>query len=340
MKQGGKKFAIRLLRWLIPIGISGLAIYLVLRDIELGQFVDHLLRIRPLTYLLATLVFFAALLLRVVCWYLLLQKKVSFRDAFFTMNAGYLLNNVFPFRLGEIGRAIMLDRPEGPTAFEVLSSVIVERVFDVFLAALFVVSLLPRILSDHFDQRLITAALILAAIGLVVLYLAARFRTLVEKWLTQIGNRISFVKQWLLPKARQVLDGLAVLNKPGLFFLAFGSLTLSWMLAFLENFIIFSSLSPDPPFWWLMFVLSAGAFGAALPSAPAALGVFEGVMVAAFAVLGVPEEIALTHAVVVHMLQFVYSNTLGLIGLRLKGQAVIDLYRRAVHRKPDASQPD
>ncbi len=81
---------------------------------------------------LASLVYFVSLFARVFAWYILLQKRVSFKDAFFAMNAGYLLNNVFPFRLGEIGRALLLDRPEGPKAFEVLSSVVMERVFDVF----------------------------------------------------------------------------------------------------------------------------------------------------------------------------------------------------------------
>ncbi len=48
------------------------------------------------------------------------------------MSAGYLLNNIFPFRLGEIGRAILLDDPERSPALEVFSSILMERVFDVF----------------------------------------------------------------------------------------------------------------------------------------------------------------------------------------------------------------
>ncbi len=333
-------FAKKIFRWLVPIIISAGAIWLVLRDIELSTIAAHLSKIDFKIYLLASLAYFASYLLRTYCWYVLLRRKVSFKDTFFTMGAGYLLNNLFPFRLGEIGRAVLLDDPEGPSALEVLSSVLVERIFDLFLAAVFVLSMLPRILGGGFDQTLILILFILTLLGMAVLYLAARFRLRITGWLDRWGTRASFVNRWVTPKANQVLEGLSVLNNPGAFMLAFGSLFLSWLIAFGENWIVFQSLSPNPPFWWMIFVLSAAAFGAALPSVPAGLGVFEGVMVAAFAFLGVDADLAFTHAIVIHALAFVYSNIFGLIGLRLRGQAVIDLYRRVVHRSPTIDPVD
>ena len=251
------------------------------------------------------------------------------------MNAGYLLNNVFPFRLGEIGRALLLANPKGPSALEAFSSVIVERVFDVFLSAVFVLGMLPRILSDDYDQTLVIVIFIIALIGMVDLYLLARFRKNILGWLTRWGERSQFVGNWVRPKAAQLLEGFSVLESPRLFFLSFGSLFISWILAFAQNFIIFQALYPDPPFWWMVFVLSVGAFGIALPSAPAGLGVFEGAMVAAFALLGVGREVAFAHAIIIHAMSFVYNNILGLIGLRLRGEALVSLYQRAVKRSPD-----
>ena len=43
---------------------------------------------------------------------------------------------------------------------------------------------------------------------------------------------------------------------------------------------------PEAPYWWILFVLGVVSLGAALPSAPASLGVFEGSIVAALALLG------------------------------------------------------
>jgi glycosyltransferase 2 family protein len=116
----------------VPLLISGLAIWLILREIDFQIFIFHLRKIRWQTLVFATVIYFSAYALRAFCWYVLLRRKVSYRDAFFTMGVGYLLNNIFPFRLGEIGRAVLLDDSGRTSPLEVLSSVIVERIFDVF----------------------------------------------------------------------------------------------------------------------------------------------------------------------------------------------------------------
>ena len=331
----GNQILGKVLRWLIPLAMSGFAIWLVLREIKLQRLLDSFSKIGWQTILLVSIVYFISYVFRVFCWYILLKRKVAYKDVFFTMGAGYLLNNIFPFRLGEIGRALLLDDPEKQSALEVLSSVIVERVFDIFLAAVFFLSMLPRVLDADYNQTLIVIVLIFAVLGLAILYLLARFQVKVNAWFSRWGERSDFVKSWLAPKASQLLKGLSVLNRPGMFLLAFGSLAVSWMIAFGENLILFQRLYPDPPFWWMILVLSASAFGAALPSAPASLGIFEGVMVAAFALVGVDAELAFAHAIMIHALTFVYSNIIGLIGLRLRGQALVSLYHKAVRRKPD-----
>jgi hypothetical protein len=336
-RAGSRGILGKVLRWLIPLLISIIAIWLILRDIDLRQLGQNFAQIGWRQFVMASLAYFAAFFFRVFCWYILLRRKVSFWDAFFTMGAGYLLNNVFPFRLGEIGRALLLDDPQGPKALEVLSSVIVERVFDVFLAAVFVLTMLPKIVNGVYDQTLILIALIVALIGLAVLYLAARFRVRIIAWLKGWGEKSEFIRLRVAPRMIKVLEGLSVLTHTPSFLLAFGSLAASWFVAFGENFIIFRSLYANPPFWWMIFVLSAATFGAALPSAPASLGIFEGVMVAAFALLGVDAETAFTHAIVIHTIAFVYANIFGLIGLRLRGKALISLYRRALHRSPEVT---
>ena len=333
-----KRLLGKILRWFIPLAISALAFWLVLRQVEFSQFTANLSKIGWQTILLVSLVFFISLLARVFCWYVLLRRRVSFKDAFFTMCSGYLLNNVFPFRLGEVGRAMLLDNPEGPSALEVFSSVMMERIFDVFLAAVFVLAMLPRVIGGDYDRRLIWLAFTLAVLGLIVLYILARSREKIGLWLARWGERSEFILNWVKPKADQILEGFSVLKNPGAFLLAFGSLAVSWFIAFGENYMIFQRLYPDPPFWWMIFVLSMAAFGAALPSAPAGLGVFEGVMVAAFALLGVDADLAFTHAIVIHAISFFFTSLLGLVGLRMRGQAVVDLFQRAF-RKEAAEQP-
>jgi uncharacterized protein (TIRG00374 family) len=322
----------KILHWIFPLAISGVAIGLVLKQIEFAQFTMQLSKISWEALLMGAVLYLVSYLFRVFCWFTLLKKRVSFKDAFFVMGAGYLLNNIFPFRLGEIGRAVLLDDPKGPTALEVFSSVIMERVLDVFLAAVFLLSMIPRLVDGDYNRSLVIIFFILSLIGLAALYTMARFRQQINHWLSRREENAGLVMRWVTPKAAQLLEGLSVLENPASFFLAFGSLAISWAIAFVENFVIFSNLTTSPPFWWMVFGLSAGAFGAALPSAPSGIGVFEGVMVSAFALVGVDAEIAFTHAIVIHVIMFVFSNIIGLIGLKLRGEAVIDLYHRVVKR--------
>jgi uncharacterized protein (TIRG00374 family) len=175
---------------------------------------------------------------------------------------------------------------------------------------------------------------------MVVLYAATRFQNQINTRLSHWGEKRGFIKNWLAPKLKQFLIGLSVLNNPKFFLLAFGSLFLSWIIAFGENYVIFQNLYPSPPLWWMVFILSAGAFGMALPSIPAGFGLFEGVMVAAFALVGVNPDLAFTHAIIIHAISFVFSNLIGLVGLKLRGEAVITLYKRVIHRSPTTAIPE
>lgn len=321
-----------MLRWGIPLGLSAIAFFFIFRKLPFSEIVQNLKRINIQVFTLATIAFFVSYVFRTTCWYILLQRKVAYRDVFFTMGAGYLLNNIFPFRLGEIGRAVLLDNPQGPSALEVLSTILVERIFDVFIAAVCVLSMLPRIVSSALDQVVFLIALGLTIGGITLLYLAVRFQNAITSWLRRWGEKRRFIATWVEPKVKKVLEGLKILNNWKAFLLAFLCLAASWLIAFGEHFIVFQSLYPDPQFWWMIFVLGVGAFGAALPAAPAGLGVFEGAIVGAFVLVGVDTGSAFTHAIVIHVIFFVYSSLIGLIGLRLRGEAAAVFFDRVLNR--------
>ena len=84
----------------------------------------------------------------------------------------------------------------------------------------------------------------------------------------------------------------------------------------------------------MIFVLSAGAFAAALPSAPAGLGVYEGAVMAAFAVLGVDMETALTYAIVTHGMSILFTTLIGLVGLKMRDEALIAFVQRVLEHSP------
>ena len=114
---------------------SALALWIILRNVDLEQ-TYAAMQAMDLRYLPpALLLFIGTISVRSLAWRTILEEKISFGRAFFTENEGYFLNNVLPFRLGEVGRAVVLNLATGLSFWEVLSTIVVERIFDMAIMA-------------------------------------------------------------------------------------------------------------------------------------------------------------------------------------------------------------
>src|SRR5665811_419330 len=118
-----------IVKWLVPIGVSSLSIYLLARQINPQDLVGALRSISLLPLLLSVFINIVGMLLRALAWNRILGKNFDYKTSFFAMSAGYLLNNILPFRLGEFGRAALLtgkDKNKAPF-LQVFASIITER---------------------------------------------------------------------------------------------------------------------------------------------------------------------------------------------------------------------
>ncbi len=77
----------------------------------------HALRSVPLWVLAAASALLTlSLVLRALSWQVLLGQRVQWNDAFWALNAGYLVNNIIPFRAGEAARALLV-APKAKVSF-------------------------------------------------------------------------------------------------------------------------------------------------------------------------------------------------------------------------------
>lgn len=324
-------------RWLPGVLISLTALWLVLRTVNLQNFSDALALISPASLILVIILYLISLALRALCWQILLQRKAPYSRVLFVLSEGYLLNNLLPLRVGELGRAALLGRDKGLGLFRVLSTIVVERAYDLAIAACLVLTTIPLVLNMDSSRILAISILSIVILGLFALYWMARYRDRVQSLVTRLGERSAFITKWIVPKLGSILDGFAVLNRPEFFAASLGLMLLSWGSIILEEFIILRSLVPQAPLWWVGFVMSAAALGAAVPSAPAALGVFEGFTVGALSLLGVDPGKGLAFAIVAHLVSFTFSNIMGVIGLIREGESISSLYQRLFAKKINAS---
>lgn len=302
-------------RWLPGVGISAVVIFLLFRAVNGQELLAAFRQVNPLHIVLAGGLTLAFLWLRGVAARVLLQGQAGVMQAFWAINEGYLINNLLPLRAGELARAIFLGKSSGLGTFHVLSTIIIERAFDIAIAAGLLLSTLPLALGVEWAKPVAYTMLGLVAAGLLALYLAARNRDKVLAGLARWGGRWNFTRRYVVPQLDALLNGLQALTQPRRFALALFLVLGTWFTSIVQYYVVTLSFVPNAPLWWGAFLVAMLGLGIAVPAAPGALGVFEAALVGALVLLGIPASQALAYAVIMHALQYAITGVLGGIGL-------------------------
>lgn len=305
------------------------AIYLALRGVNLDDAGNALADSNLLWLIPASAVLAIALALRALRWWSLFdaEHRPPLRAVARALFIGLFFNNILPVRAGELIRVIALHRRTGTPKAEGLSTVVVERLFDVLalLALLFAsYPLLPEI------SWLRTAALFAAgvvAVVSVIVFVIIRYDERAIHWLLSPLRRlpIAGVAVRLEVAARNATRGLVAIRTPRVALQAMALTIASWLVLAFSCWILFEAFSLDLPLVAGLLVLVTINLSLILPSAPAAIGVFEYATVIALDAFDVPRAEALSYGLVLHLLNLVPFIVIGvaLLGpgaLRRRGE--------------------
>jgi uncharacterized protein (TIRG00374 family) len=322
-------------KWLPGVVISLIAIALIIHYVDLQQF---LAAIRSANYwlLLAFLVVSVIwLMVRGIVWRTLLRERASYRDVFWTLCEGYILNTFLPFRLGEVGRAFLLGRKAKLGFMDVLSTIVIERVLDIAFSAAILLSAVPFVVGAAGAGRIAIVIGALVILGMTVLYLLARNR----EWAMRVFQRLSGRWPRLQTLGGHLLDslfsGLAILTDVKLFLRFMLWMTFNWAIAILEFFCVLLAFFPHATLVWSLFGLGAVAFGNAIPSLPGAVGTYEAALTGALTLLSGDQSTALAAALTAHLIIYLVYAVLGTIALAREGETLMGVYRQLRNRKEE-----
>jgi uncharacterized protein (TIRG00374 family) len=303
-------------------------LFVVFNFVDLKSFGEALRKVNAVYLLAGVLVLGLGLLVRGIAWRTLLEEQAPLKEVFLAINEGYLLNNILPFRLGEFGRAWLLGQRTGLNFWQVFSTIILERAFDIALSAGLLLATLPFVLGLSEVQASAVGAAVLVAIGMLTLHLLARYREkaaeLVQRWGRGWSLVANIAERWLDP----FFNGLVGLVDGRRFLRVLGWMCIVWFVTYLEYYFVLRAFIPEAPILWAAFGLGVLAFGASIPSSPATIGVFEAALVGALRVFSVDYSTAFAYAVTVHLINFLMSAILGGYGLSRHGLPLGQLYRR------------
>jgi glycosyltransferase 2 family protein len=326
------------LRWLPGVLISGIAIYAILKLVQFKGLSSAFSKASWQFLLIIFALDILSMMVRGIAWQSILGNHVTWKQAFFGVSEGYFLNNIFPFRAGELGRSIFVGKSSGLGTFHVLSTIVIERAFDIGIAAVLVLSTLPLVIGLSWVKTVAMTALVLVVAAFICLFLIARNKEKVASWIKNVGTRSPFLTKYIAPQATKLLDGLSALTNAKQFLVSFLWIALSWAMWVLIYDVLIWQLVPSAPIWNGAFIGSILALGVAIPSAPAAIGVYEASMVAALVILGGDQTSALAFALMMHVLQFLSSAIFGIWGLAREGQSLSSIYSRL--QDPQLSESD
>jgi uncharacterized protein (TIRG00374 family) len=326
-------------RWLPGLIFSLAAIAAILYFVDLRRLAAAV-RSADYRLLLAALAISVGwLAVRGLVWRTLLREQATYRDVFFTLSEGYLLNNFLPFRLGEVGRAFLLGRKADLGFMQVLPTIVIERVLDLAFSAAILLSAVPFVVGAAGAGRIALILGGLVVLGLIGLYLLALNR----EWGLRLFDRLS--SRWPALQVRggsflaSLFTGLAVLTDGWLFMRALFWMALNWAIAILQFYLTVRAFFPQVQPAWATFGLGAVALGGAIPSLPGAVGTYEGALAGALTLVSGDQATSLAVALTAHLFNYLVTGVLGIYALSTEGETLMGVYHQLRNRqqnpKPD-----
>lgn len=321
------------LKRIIPgVLISTVALILIFCMVDLQDVIFALSQAEYKYLLIGIPVYLAGYVFRALAWRTLLRDEVVFTEVFLTMQAGYLLNNILPLRLGELGRALILGR-KNIGFWRVFSTILIERAFDMILAAGLLLGTMPYALGSEKSMEVAYIVAGAVLVGLLCLHLLARYQGWVMDQFLNLRTRWAIVSRFGADRLQNFFQGLSSLTSPHNFFGVLVWMILSWSSSILYHYFVLLAFVPKVKILWAAFGLGTVSLGVALPSSPSYIGIIEAAWVGALSLFGLSYASALAYALTVHLLHILISLIFGTYALGREGESLGQIYRELVKRR-------
>ena len=312
-------------RWQFWLGllISGVFLYLALKGLRLQDVWGALQGAAYVWLIPGVIVYFMGVGVRAWRWQYLLKpvKVVPFKESFEIVTIGYMGNNIFPARLGEVLRAVILKRRDDVPISASLATIIVERVFDGVVMLAFVFLNLGALANIQGSSGFIGSIQSLAVWGAVVFLgvlaaflLAAMFPERSKQVIGWISQRLVPVRfrEKLLGISFKFLGGLEALRSPREALMIFVTSVIIWLFETSKYWFVMHAFDFEVSLFALMLMNGIVTLATTIPSAPGYVGTFDAPGIAVLEAFGITKAIAAGYTLVLHVALWLPITALGL----------------------------
>jgi glycosyltransferase 2 family protein len=315
-------------QWITLLGfaISILFLYLSLKDIRLRDIWDTL-KHANLKYAFLPLIFiFAAASGASFRWARVSGTDVHFHETFTALLIGLFVNNVLPARIGELARGYVLSRKKGFSFTYGLSTVFVDRFFDLTGLLLLTFFFFPkRELPPRVSQG------IYLLIGLAIVCIAGILVLSRERFANHISSRLMKVEKSFLTRfAKTILgiqENLKRITSP-LLILLFVAISFStWFCMSVALYMVILALGVKIDFVYVPFVCALLNMGITIPSSPGYIGLYQFLLVYLLSLFGVPKYEAFAVSILYHASWYIPYTIIGFLLLLREHLKIRDIQR-------------
>jgi conserved hypothetical protein len=290
-------------------------LWIALRGLDFEQFWQALRAANYWWLLPSVAVYFVAVWVRTWRWRSMLAhlQPIPTWRLFPIVVIGYMGNNVYPARAGEVLRSYVLRRKTGVPMSASLATVVLERLFDGLVMLLFVFATLPFApLPDSYRSLVIVFSLLFGGALLVFLLLAARPQRVADLYVYLVDRLLP--AKWR-PKVHGLFDGFIVglqaLRSPRELLTILLTTILIWLTETLKYWFVMQAFPFSVPFTVLMLMTAVVNLFTTIPSTPGYVGTFDAPGIAVLTQFGVPQAVAAGYTIVLHIALWLPITLLG-----------------------------
>jgi glycosyltransferase 2 family protein len=309
----------------LSVALSAAFLAFAVRGVHWSEAASALARAQYLYTLPMLLITVWTLYIRAQRWRLLLRPlgTPAMRTLVAATNIGFMANMVLPLRAGEVIRPVLLSRKENEPLGGVLATIVLERIFDMFMVLLlFGVSLTAVPISPTVRQWGYSMSGL--AVLIVVTVVLIRWQEALALRMLHTGLR-PFPRGLAEPAEhffRGFVQALEILDSPGTFLRVFGWSLYLWIVISSTYFFgVLAFRLPVPLVVGPIVVTTFIAIAVAAPSAPGYIGAFQVGCTLALTLFGVSESDAFAYSIVIHLTQFAGTIAAGLYSLTREGMS-------------------
>jgi len=305
-------------KFIISISVSLGLIYYSFKDLEWEPFWQAILSINYWILAAGGIVLISSNIVRAARWKILLspQKSVKTAPLFEATMMGYMGNNVLPFRLGEVLRAVVVSKRHGLRVSGVGASIVVERGLDMF--SFIILAGIYAVLVPTFES-----ARLLAILGLAALLVGIILGFWVNRHHAKFKSRVDLWSQGMIEKGHpkraehlvSIFKGLETIwHMPRPLLVILQTLFL-WFLYFMVTFLALASFNfglSAVDLWQVASILLVfTTLSLSIPAAPGAVGTYHGAVLAALMLFGLDSDAARAFAIVMHLMNYLLYTPIG-----------------------------